>query len=201
MEPDRRDLRDNATIWGMYGKFVGKLNVNVGSALNHVVAPETWLNVDVNPNCKPDICCDMRQLSRYVENADTILASHVLEHIDGYRTLFAVMDQFWRALKVGGRVLIFVPHGLSNIAWEDPFHLIRFSPSTFTYFISGMYNKPGNAGYGASQGVPTHPWEIDALTQVPNPEYAKLADEELDKASMQFNNVISEIHCVMRRTV
>lgn len=201
MEPDRRDLRDNHTIWQMYGRFIGKVNVNVGSALNHIKAPGEWLNVDANKSCQPDICCDLKQLSRYVSGVDTIFASHVLEHIDGYRNLFAVMDQFWTALKPGGHLLVFVPHGASDIAWEDPFHLLRFSPSTFTYFVSGTYSKPGNAGYGASQGVITHPWEIMALTQVPNPKYAKLPDEELDEAANKFNNVISEIHCVMRRPV
>lgn len=201
LEPDRRNLATDERLMAMYGRYLGKLNVNVGSALNHFEAPGKWINVDLNPKCKPDIVCDARFLAQALgrESVDAVLASHFLEHLNGYEDLFTVFDQFWQVLKPGGHVLAFVPHGSSDISWEDPFHKLRFSVETFPYLCDGMYTTRGNAGYGADQGVVTHPWEIVVTTQVPFQEWAKECDAMLELASRRYRNVVREIHCVMRK--
>lgn len=200
LKPDTRDLSDSAEIMALYGRFIGERNVNAGCALNHIVGPGKWTNVDSNMLCQPDLLCDLRDLvSRLGHNqVDCVFASHVLEHLS-CQDLFAAFDQFWQILRPGGYVLAFVPHGAYDVAWEDPFHLTRFSVVTFAYLCSHMYTEPGNAGYGAGQGTVTHPWSIVGVAQVPTDEWKGKSDDEIAEASSRYRNVIKEIHCVMRK--
>lgn len=190
---------------GNYSRFLGARNMNVGSALNHIVAPGEWVNVDSNPNCQPDLVADytafdfsQRVRHHFGGDFDSIWASHTLEHVSP-REFFLAYDQFWKILKPGGCVLAFVPHGGCDIAWEDPLHTMRFSSATFSYLCTQIYEVPGNAGYGADQGLPTHRWEIEVIAQVPTDEWKGASDEELEQALKRYRNVISEVHCVMRK--
>lgn len=201
MEPDRRDLRDSPQLMALYQRFLGSHNVNVGCALNHIFAPGRWTNVDSNPSCKPDVMVQARFLTMPLgyESADAIWASHFLEHLADFEELFTVFDQFWQVLKPGGHVLAFVPHGAHDSAWEDPFHRLRFTLETFSYLRSSTYTEKGNAGYGAAQGMPTHPWEIVVTAQIPSENWQDSDEDFLNTASMQYRNVVKEIHCVMRK--
>lgn len=93
----------------------------------------------------PDECCI------------SILARHVVEHINPAKGLFLrVMNEWWRLLKPYGRLMLTTPYPGSPGYWADPTHTGNaWSEMTAAYFCpehpSGMWN-----GYKPS------PWIIVA---------------------------------------
>ena len=61
------------------------------------------------------------ELSQVVKNADIVLASHVLEHIDD-EVLF--VNEAYKALKTGGHLIILIP---LNELKEDPNHMRKYT--------------------------------------------------------------------------
>jgi SAM-dependent methyltransferase len=130
---------------------------------------------------------------------DCIWTSHFLEHLPSAIDLFQVYDQFWQILRPGGCVIAAVPHGAHDVSWDDPFHHLRFSPNTFVYLCTSTFDKPGHAGYGATEGYTVHDWEFISTVQVPSAKWAHLSDDELAENSEKYRNVIQEIQCVLRK--
>jgi len=69
-----------------------------------------YINVDINPNVKPDLISDVRKVARTEDNsADEIMAVHVVEHF----YLWEVEDlltEWKRILKPGGKLVIECPN-------------------------------------------------------------------------------------------
>jgi len=62
---------------------------------------------------------------------DTVLAFHVLEHLDD---LPRVMQELARVLRPGGRCVVEVPYFASPSAFADPTHRRAFTYTTFEHF-------------------------------------------------------------------
>ena len=69
------------------------------------------------------------------EVAERIEALDVLEHL---ADTVAFMDECWRILAPGGRLVVRVPHWQHVDAWIDPTHKRAFHPDTFSYFDPSM---------------------------------------------------------------
>src|SRR5262249_20186881 len=85
------------------------LNVGAGDGY---LPPEYygWVHhkLDIDPDTKPNILCDARDLSPVTEKYDSVLCAHNLEHFtreDGLK----VLREFHRVLKPNGQVHIIVP--------------------------------------------------------------------------------------------
>ncbi|MGQ0734071.1 MAG: class I SAM-dependent methyltransferase [Acidobacteriota bacterium] len=91
------------------------LRINVGCGQFPL---DGWINVDVDPRAKADVWHNLNDRPYPFEtaSADAIVASHVLEHL---QEPFAVMAEFNRILRPGGRLTVRVPHFSRGIMHPD----------------------------------------------------------------------------------
>lgn len=109
--------------------------INLGSGKTYI---KDALNIDINPDFKPDIVWD---ISTYIpfyekeltkESFEKIIAHDVLEHIPD---LVSAMTNCLNLLKEGGIMDIIVPYDLSLGAWSDPTHVRAFNERSWIYFL------------------------------------------------------------------
>jgi len=79
------------------------------------------------------------------ESCNTILASHIYEHLDPSKTI-DIMNEWWRLLKPDCELLIAMPYGWSYGFIQDPTHKNPANEATWQYFdpdfpLYGIY-KP-----------------------------------------------------------
>ena len=65
---------------------------------------------------------------------DLIFAHSVFEHLDKQ---IAIMEEMWRILKPGGRIVITVPHFRCTDAFTDSTHKHFFTTQSMDYYIEG----------------------------------------------------------------
>lgn len=83
-----------------------RIRLNIGSDIGQIAG---FLNVDFNPEVKPDICTDATDLSIFEDGTvDEILASHILEHLTWDDGLVA-LKEWLRVLKPGGLLTVATP--------------------------------------------------------------------------------------------
>lgn len=83
--------------------FGKKLNIGC-----YHVKLDGFINIDINPECEPDILGDIRELEFENESVELILASQVLEHFDLIDVKF-LLSKFYKWLKHGSHLIIEVP--------------------------------------------------------------------------------------------
>ena len=123
----------------------------VGLDVRELPGVEIVHDVNVHPWPLPDECVLVA------------MCSHLVEHIpptvitpDGSTRFPFVefMDELWRVMKPGGKVMISHPHGTSQGFLQDPTHVNSLNEATWAYFDSdqGLYSlyKP-------------KPWEVKEL--------------------------------------
>lgn len=81
------------------------MNINIGSGNRYKIG---WINVDLYAD-QVDIRKDIREVHFDENSADTILASHVLEHFDR-ETAVEFTKRFARWLKPGGKLIVEMPN-------------------------------------------------------------------------------------------
>jgi SAM-dependent methyltransferase len=106
-----------------------KLNLGSGPTV-----PDGWIGIDLvskSPNViQRDIA---RGIPLQDETCTEILADNFLEHVKQDDYIF-VWNEMWRVLKPGGKLTIIVPRANSEGADQDPTHVRRFQPMSFSYF-------------------------------------------------------------------
>jgi SAM-dependent methyltransferase len=172
-----------------------KLNLGSGSALG-----EGWTNLDMNPDSGAEVIHNLHDLPLPFasEDFDTVLASHVLEHIEKAKTLPLVYE-IARILKPGGHLIVAVPYATHMVAYACPLHTQLFDDHSFQYFTKECYSKPGNDGYRANQGHPVADWETVKVGYVVCEDFASVPQEALEYAKAHYLNVIREMFVVMRK--
>jgi len=110
-----------------------------------------FLNVDINPLWRPDVCVDMSVpdlLERTLnserfggiilppDHFDEITAVDVLEHVPDLVTL---MTNCLRLLRNGGLLKALVPFDLSYGAWQDPTHVRAFNERSWLYYTEWFW--------------------------------------------------------------
>ncbi len=185
-------MRD--ACYEVYGKYLGPLNLNVGSASNHEPNRNgnRFVNLDMNPEVRPDVVHDMMKIPWPFPDStfDSVVGSHIFEHIPKDRFL-PVVAEVHRILKPGGCLLAFTPYGTSFDAWENPHHVPCFTEATWFYCTSDLYKNDG-AGFGADQGQPTRKWSLCEISLIPWEEFKN--DPEIDWKRKHLANVIRELH-------
>jgi predicted SAM-dependent methyltransferase len=114
-----------------------------GSRIPEAYCGDGWeqINVDLVPPA--DVICDVRELKFDSESVDLVYASHILEHFYEHE-LFAVLREWRRVLKPGGKLIVRVPdmqaacklageQGLEAIAYQSAIGPIRVLDMMFGY--------------------------------------------------------------------
>jgi SAM-dependent methyltransferase len=111
---------------------------------------EEVVTVDQRPETAPTVVHDLSQFPWPFEadSFDLIRASHLLEHLPD---VVAFMDEAYRILKPGGRLIVRVPHYTSRSAWCDPTHVRAFAAYWPTYFSAGNHDRYGHCQFRVLQ--------------------------------------------------
>lgn len=79
-----------------------------------------WLNIDISPNHKTDICCDILQHDFDENYFDVIYLSHVFEHFSYHEDAMKVLGLFYKWLKPNGILRLAVPSlEIASIAYTQ----------------------------------------------------------------------------------
>ena len=87
------------------------LKLNIGSGQRKFDAEYGWTNVDCvsrEPDQVPDVVADSRELPFKDESTEICVLHHVVEHF-GCGEADGVINECYRVLEPGGRLLVFVP--------------------------------------------------------------------------------------------
>ncbi len=67
------------------------------------------IRLDINPDCKPDLCCSMLDMKPVADNSvDAIYSSHNIEHVHTHE-VHHLLKEFLRVLKPTGFLLVTCP--------------------------------------------------------------------------------------------
>lgn len=105
----------------------GPVKIHLGCGFQY---EEGWLNIDINPDVKSDLCADFTNGLPMLPDscASVIKSSDVVEHmIDKVFTI----NEFGRLLRVGGSLIISVPSSDSLVAHQDPTHVSYWNKNSF----------------------------------------------------------------------
>jgi SAM-dependent methyltransferase len=101
--------------------------------------PETAVvfGLDIHPFDGVDIVCDLEgTIPLESDYADTVLASHILEHISNP---IHIMNEIYRILRMGGDLHFVVPSTDGMGAFQDPTHKSFWNENSFLYYTKDGY--------------------------------------------------------------
>ena len=184
----------------LYKMYFGENNLYVGCGMDYAESTpqHKWVNLDYNPEVKPDVLHDLNKLPLPFEDKsfDCIYSSHTLEHVKRENFIY-LMDDFHRILKPNGWFIAIVPHGMSDSAWGQVQHNMQFNGMTFGGLDRKVFENEGDYGYKDTENLPFHYWNIALIQLIPASEFAN--DPDLEFKAKHYLNVITEIHAIMQR--
>lgn len=104
---------------------------------------EGYIGIDIYPYPYADVVRDVNRhgLPFDDDSADEVRACHFLEHC---RDLVFVMNEIWRVLKPGCRLVAIVPIvEVGTGAFRDPTHVRYFNKDSFHYFTEHTWTYDG----------------------------------------------------------
>ena len=152
-----------------------------------------FFGVDISADSHADLVCDLRTGPWPWADASVaeINCAHFFEHLDPtQRAVF--MDECWRILAPGGKLVVTVPHARSDGAVQDPTH--EWPPlveQSFLYYDRDARAKLGIDGY---RGKADFQVQIGIAFQS---EWTQRPQAERLFALRHFYNVANEITAFM----
>jgi len=109
------------------------MKLNIGCGYAH---KEGYINVDSDPECKPDHCFDLTKPNWPLEtdSIEEVIAEHVLEHLEGTEGFMTFWKELYRVCKHGTVVQIEVPHWEHDTFHHDPTHVRKVTPIGIAMF-------------------------------------------------------------------
>jgi SAM-dependent methyltransferase len=154
-----------------------KLNLGCGRDVR-----EGWTNIDIQPH--PGVVqADVMHMPIDGGTVELIYASHLIEHLPDP---LGFMAECYRVAEPDAGMVIRVPHGMSDDAWEDPTHVRPYFPGSFGYFGQPAYWR-ADYGYRAD-------WLLVELRLVINKGFKDVTDTML----RQGRNVVGEMVATLR---
>lgn len=152
--------------------------LNFGCGMSKMVSTERtqWVNVD-----------KLEDYEFTPTEFDLIVGWHVIEHIEGYE-LLAVMQELWDRAKPEALAILAVPHGSSDMAWENPTHVRAMFPHSFGFFSQPYYWRE-DYGYEGD-------WRVEKVEI--NVPASKLHDDDLADRVRHERNVAGEMRGYLR---
>jgi SAM-dependent methyltransferase len=158
-----------------------KINLGCGK---HIL--DGWLNVDRVAGPGVGVVCDLGQPGRGLPFADgsfnELLLSHVLEHISDP---LALMQELHRIARDGATLIVRVPYGSSDDAWEDPTHVRPYFLSSFSYFGQPWYWR---ADYGYRGD-----WMVEELVLIVDARFRGQHVDSIMQSVKTERNVVKEM--------
>lgn len=116
-----------------------KLNLGCGN-----VIMDGYINLDNNPNVKPDVVHDLNIYPYPFEDMefDEIYLDHVAEHLDN---IIMLIQELYRIGKCGCKITIKCPHFSCN--WFHPGHKSAVSSKLFTFFDPQNIERYGKTDF------------------------------------------------------
>ena len=181
------------------------MKLNMGCGRNKL---DGWVNVDVFPECSPDLLHDLESLPwPWPDNsAEQVLFSHSLEHMGrDARTFLGIIKELYRVCCDGAQIQISVPHPRHDNFIDDPTHVRAITPGTLQLFDRTICDELRAKG---SANTPlAHYLNVDFLLAVNQSVLAEpyatqyerkaISDGELAQMGLKFNNVVSEYRMVL----
>ena len=177
------------------------MKLNLGSGPNKILG---HINVDREIMFEPDVLHDLEHFPWPFDDnsAETIVASHVLEHLGQAPSVFCgVMQEIYRVLVPGGKLELRVPHHRSEMYFGDPTHVRAITTNLLSLFSKRnchdfIAKKWPNTPLAIYLDVDL---ELTHTNFVLTPYWAHkwsnrmLSKDELDYAMATYNNVVDEV--------
>ena len=166
------------------------MKLNLGCGKNIL---ENWINLDRAQIPGVDIICDLENCTPgHIPLGDNtieeIYVAHVLEHITH---ILPLMQELYRIAKPDATMVIKVPHGASDGAWEDPTHVRAFFPQSFRYFGQPFYWL---ADYGYRGD-----WKVEKIEiLLPDSYLRNEAYSEIENAIARERNIAKGITAILK---
>jgi len=181
------------------------MKLNMGCGHNKL---EGWVNVDLFPECAPDVVCDLESLPWPWpdDSVDEVLFNHALEHLgQDTRTFLGMMKELYRVCRNGAEIAINVPHPRHDDFINDPTHVRVITPDMLALFDRKQCDRWQQLG--AANSPLAHYLHVDfaiasaqrVLAQPYATQYADelLSDEDVEQMSRELNNIVKEYRIVM----
>ena len=181
------------------------MKLNMGCGHNKL---EGWVNVELFPECAPDVDCDLESLPwPWPDNlVDEVLFNHALEHLgQDTRTFLGMMKELYRVCRNGAEIAINVPHPRHDDFINDPTHVRVITPDMLALFDRKQCDRWQQLG--AANSPLAHYLHVDfaiasaqkVLAQPYATQYADelLSDEDVEQMSRELNNIVKEYRIVM----
>lgn len=163
--------------------------LNIGCGRNLIPG---WVNLDSYPLPGVDIVADLETcgstpLPFADASVDEFLLSHVMEHI---RNVLPMMQELHRIAAPNAKMVVRVPYGATDDAFEDPTHVRQLFTGSFGYFSQPYYWR---ADYGYRGD-----WLTETVTLEVQRSLAHLPDAELWDRVNRDRNVVTEMVATLR---
>ena len=181
------------------------MKLNMGCGFNKRAG---FLNVDLAPECQPDLVCDLESLPWPWENdsVDEVVFHHSLEHIgQSPRVFLGMIKELYRVCRDNARVRINVPHPRHDDFINDPTHVRIITPSTLS-----LFDRRVNDEIKALKGANTclaHYLDVDFFLEsqelvlcepyLTQHQKRQLSNADVELMSREWNNVASEYRIVI----
>ena len=172
------------------------IKLNLGCGTNPVAG---FVNLDWDEKVNPDLVFDLNnidgpgagpEMNLPFENdsVSEFLMSHILEHLE--RPL-DVMQELYRIAAPDATIIIRVPHGASDDAWEDQTHLRPYFPGSFQAFGQPYWHRSGS--------FYTADWEvIQVELPIDRNLFRSVSETDLRHHIVHSRNYVAEIIAFMR---
>jgi hypothetical protein len=166
---------------------------------------EGFLNVDMDPNTKPDLQFNLEETWPVESNTVShVIAHHVMEHL-GDPGYFTFMKELYRVCVPGAKVEICVPHHRHDCFLNDPTHrrpitiegVKLFSKAHNKYCIEvGDGSSCLGLFYDVDFEITSYRFNIDPMYQpiVEKIQPGSEEEQEFQRALRERNNMIVDVH-------
>ncbi|MGE5537381.1 MAG: class I SAM-dependent methyltransferase [Gemmatimonas sp.] len=182
------------------------MKLNIGCGHRKI---DGFVNVDKFAACAPDLQLDI-EITPWpwpTSSVEEIRFIHALEHMGQDVAVFlAIMQEIYRVLVPGGRLVVHVPHPRNDDFLGDPTHVRAITAQQMRLFDRRLNDEWKASGRSAATPLAHYlgvDFEMVEMRQLLEPRYAealqagRMTYEEIGRAAEERNNVVAEIHMTL----